>query len=68
MVLCLNEAKNTDLALAKASIFNEIQAQKGKFGSKGGNLNMLLDETFRSLIKNGKIKFIKQAPFSYFMT
>ena len=35
MILGLNETKNTDLALAKASIFNEIQAQKGKFGSKG---------------------------------
>ena len=39
MILCLNEAKNTDLALARASriVFgiNEIQAQKGKFASKG---------------------------------
>ena len=31
MILSLDEAKNADLAIAKASIFNEIQAQKGKF-------------------------------------
>ena len=35
MILGLNEAKNGALALAKASIFNEIQVQKNKFWPEG---------------------------------
>ena len=35
MILSLDKAKNADIALALASIFNEIQAQKRNFWPEG---------------------------------